>query len=130
MMSGLDKWIPGLDPNNAWMVQVFIVVLITAVVSFIAKRLLLKLAKKVQLTKTLWDDIVFSALSRPAGWIIWIQGLAIIHWLCAEGRLPVAMLVMTYVVLPFLSILMVVALAVAGYLDAWFQLRRKVSTES
>jgi len=60
----------------------------------------------------------------------WIQGLAIIHWLCAEGRLPVAMLVMTYVVLPFLSILMVVALAVAGYLDAWFQLRRKVSTES
>ncbi len=77
MMSVLEKWIPGLDPDNAWMLQVFVIVLITAVISFIAKRLLIKLAKKVGKTKNRWDDIVFTALARPAGWIIWVQGLAI-----------------------------------------------------
>ena len=77
MMSMLEQWIPGLDPDNAWMLQVFVIVLITAVISFIAKRLLMKLAKKVGKTENRWDDIVFTALARPAGWIIWVQGLAI-----------------------------------------------------
>ena len=77
MMFGLDEWIPGLAPEHIWIVQVFTVVLVTAVVSFIVRRLLLKLAKKVQLTENRLDDIVFSAMSRPVGWVIWLQGLAI-----------------------------------------------------
>ena len=77
MMFGLDEWIPGLAPEHIWIVQVFMVVLTTAVVNFIVRRLLLKLAKKVQLTENRLDDIVFSAMSRPVGWVIWLQGLAI-----------------------------------------------------
>jgi MscS family membrane protein len=77
MTFGLEKWIPGLGPDNVWMVQVFVVVLLTALVSFVAKRVLLKLAKKVSMTKNRWDDILFTAMSRPAGWIIWLQGLRI-----------------------------------------------------
>ena len=77
MMFGLDEWIPGLTPEHVWMVQVFTVVLATAVVSFIVRRVLLRLAKKVHLTKNRLDDIVFVAMSRPIGWIIWLQGLAI-----------------------------------------------------
>jgi len=77
MMFGLDEWIPGLTPERAWIVQVFAVVLLTAVASFIVRRLLLKLAEKVQLTENRLDDIVFTAMSRPVGWIIWLQGLAI-----------------------------------------------------
>jgi MscS family membrane protein len=77
MMFGLDEWIPGLTPERAWIVQVFAVVLLTAVVSFIVRRLLLKLAEKVQLTENRLDDIVFTAMSRPVGWVIWLQGLAI-----------------------------------------------------
>ena len=50
MMFGLDEWIPGLTPEHVWMVQVFTVVLATAVVSFIVRRVLLRLAKKVHLT--------------------------------------------------------------------------------
>jgi len=78
MTFGLEKWVPGLGPENVWMVQVFVVVLLTALVSFIVKRLLSKLAKKVGMTKNLWDDIIFTAMARPAGWIIWLQGLSIV----------------------------------------------------
>ena len=77
MMFGLDEWIPGLTPEHVWIVQVFSVVLATAVFSFIVRRLLLKLAKKVHLTENRLDDIAFVAMSRPIGWVIWLQGLAI-----------------------------------------------------
>jgi len=77
MMFGLDEWVPGLMPEHVWMVQVFTVVLVTAVLSLIVRRVLLRLAKKVHLTKNRVDDVVFVAMSRPIGWIIWLQGLAI-----------------------------------------------------
>ena len=76
-MFGLEKWIPGFSPEHSWIVQVFIVVLLTALVSFVVKRLLAKLAKRVNQSENRWDDIIFTALSRPVGWIIWLQGLAI-----------------------------------------------------
>lgn len=77
MMFEMEKWIPGLDPENAWMVQVFVMVLATAVVSFVVRRILAKLASKVSRSDNRWDDILFTAMSRPVGWIIWLQGLAI-----------------------------------------------------
>ena len=77
MMFGLEKWIPGLEPELVWVVQVFVVVLVTALASFVARRLLAKLARKVSATRTRWDDIVFTAMSRPAGWIVWLLGLSI-----------------------------------------------------
>ena len=76
-MFGLEKWIPGLGPEHVWMVQVFTVVLLTALVSFVVRRILVKLAHKVDRTSNRWDDIIFTAMSRPAGWIVWLQGLAI-----------------------------------------------------
>ena len=77
MIFGLDKWIPGVNPEHAWIVQVFIVVLLTALVSLIVRRLLLRLGKKVQQTENRWDDVIYVALARPTGWIVWLQGLAI-----------------------------------------------------
>jgi len=77
MMFDLEKWIPGVGPDNAWIAQVFVLVLVTALISFVAKRLLLKLAKKVNMTQNRLDDIVFTAMSRPLGWFIWLQGLAV-----------------------------------------------------
>lgn len=77
MIFGLDKWIPGLSPENVWIVQVFVVVLATALISFVMRRLLAKLAHKVNTTRTRWDDIIFTSMSRPARWIVWLLGLAI-----------------------------------------------------
>jgi MscS family membrane protein len=76
-MFGLEKWIPGVNPDNAWIVQVFAIVLATALVNLVVRRSLQKLAKRVNQTENRWDDIIFTAMSRPVGWIIWLQGLTI-----------------------------------------------------
>lgn len=56
----------------------------------------------------------------------WLQGLAVIHWLHANGHLPVLAVVGTYVLLVVLNVLLLLALAVLGYIDAWFDYRRRV----
>jgi hypothetical protein len=57
--------------------------------------------------------------------VFWFQGLAILHWLHASGRLPYFVVVMVYAALPFLNLLLVVSLAVVGYMDAWFDIRAR-----
>jgi hypothetical protein len=56
--------------------------------------------------------------------IFWIQGLAIVHWLYAEGRFPAFGLIAVYVLMPILHVMLLMALAAFGYTDAWFRYRR------
>lgn len=58
--------------------------------------------------------------------VFWIQGLAIVHWLHGKGRLPLAAVIAVYALLPFLQVLLMMALAVLGYVDAWFGFRRRM----
>ena len=58
--------------------------------------------------------------------IFWMQGLAIVHWMHAESRLPLMVVIAVYALLPFLQVLLMTALAVFGYTDAWFDLRRRI----
>lgn len=53
--------------------------------------------------------------------VFWVQGIAILHWLRARKRLPVAVLIAAYVLLP----ISVIALAIVGYTDAWFNYRAR-----
>lgn len=57
-----------------------------------------------------------------------LQGLAIAHWLRAAKGLPVVALVSVYVLVlvPLLQALPAIALALIGYLDAWFDIRRRI----
>ncbi|MDX1405189.1 MAG: hypothetical protein R3192_11660 [Woeseiaceae bacterium] len=57
--------------------------------------------------------------------IFWIQGLAMIHWLHAEKRLPLFFVLVVYALVPLLSALPVISLAVVGYIDAWFDFRTR-----
>jgi hypothetical protein len=57
--------------------------------------------------------------------VFWIQGLAILHWLHAEKRLPAVLLVVVYALIPLLSALPVLSFAVVGYTDAWFGYRTR-----
>jgi hypothetical protein len=57
--------------------------------------------------------------------LFWLQGLAIVHWLHAAGRLPVLVVIMVYALIPLLNALLIMALAVVGYIDAWFDFRRR-----
>ena len=73
------------------------------------------------LTASAWlQNLAFVAFM-----MFWLQGLAIIHWLRAERALPVAVVILAYVMLPLLNALLLMALAVVGYIDAWFEFRRR-----
>ena len=56
-----------------------------------------------------------------------LQGLAIGHWFVGKKKLPGGALVAVYVmmILPLLQELVIVILAVVGYMDAWFGFRRR-----
>ena len=62
--------------------------------------------------------------------VFWIQGLAILHWLHAEKRLPAVLLFAVYALVPLLNALPVISLAVVGYSDAWFDFRSRSSRSS
>ena len=59
--------------------------------------------------------------------VFWLQGLAIVHWLYGQKIVPAFVVIVVYVLMLPLSAVIVVALAVVGYIDAWFGLRRRVS---
>jgi len=56
----------------------------------------------------------------------WIQGLALLHFMRAEKLIPSGAVVAVYVLVPLLQVLMITALAVFGYMDAWFGFRRRM----
>jgi len=58
--------------------------------------------------------------------VFWLQGLAIVHWMHAQGLLPLAAVVAVYVLLPLLQVLLITVLAVLGFTDAWFGYRRRM----
>lgn len=59
--------------------------------------------------------------------MFWIQGLALVHWMHAQGQLPLLVVILAYVLLPVLHVFLILALAVLGYTDAWFGYRRRAA---
>jgi MscS family membrane protein len=76
-MIDIEKWIPWLDGEWGWAIQVFIIVLATGFVSFFLKRLLSRTLTRVEGTSTHWDDVIIEAARRPITWAVWLQGLDI-----------------------------------------------------
>jgi len=64
-----------LDQDTIWIAQVFIIVLVTLSVSFIQKRLFLRIARKLQATENLWDDLLINSARKPLGMLIWLVGV-------------------------------------------------------
>ncbi|MDH3266540.1 MAG: DUF2232 domain-containing protein [Gammaproteobacteria bacterium] len=62
--------------------------------------------------------------------IFWLQGLAVVHWMFVDGKLPLFVVIVTYVLMPFLHVFMFLALGVVGYTDAWFRYRRRAAAQS
>jgi uncharacterized protein YybS (DUF2232 family) len=58
--------------------------------------------------------------------IFWLQGLAIVHYMHAQQLIPIHALVAVYVLVPLLQVLIVTVLAIIGYMDAWFDFRRRM----
>ena len=59
--------------------------------------------------------------------IFWLQGLAVLHWLRARGQFPSILLAAVYVLTVLLGPLLVSAVGVMGYTDAWFDYRLRIA---
>ena len=76
-MTEMQNWFPWLNPDLNWIIKVFIIVLATALIGLVVRRVLKKMTTKVDATHNRWDDIVLNALARPITWIVWLEGLHI-----------------------------------------------------
>lgn len=59
-----------------WLLQIFLVVLATLLVSVVTKFLLRRAEKVVSLTTSKWDDALIQAAKRPLSIVIWVVGIA------------------------------------------------------
>ncbi|ODC05190.1 mechanosensitive ion channel protein MscS [Terasakiispira papahanaumokuakeensis] len=64
-----------LPKEYAWVIQLFIVVLLTLTLNYIAKRFFDRLAQRFERTKNQWDDTLLDAARKPLGMLIWLVGL-------------------------------------------------------
>lgn len=74
VMNRVMEW---FEYEHMWVVQVFLVVLLTLVISFFAKRFLHHLDLKTQKTKNLWDDAIIQSLRLPLRGLIWLIGISL-----------------------------------------------------
>ena len=75
----MDNLFPSLDTftkEGLWYTQVFVVVFITLVISFIFRRILNRLNKRFIASQLVWDDALIDALRRPLNMLIWLIGLS------------------------------------------------------
>lgn len=70
------------------------------------------------------DAYVAKLIASSAFFMFWVQGIAIVHRLSESGFVPVFVLVLAYISVVFMVGLPLFALA--GYFDAWFDLRKKL----
>ncbi len=74
-MNELLENLPRLDSQWTWVLTVFVIVLATVLANFFARKLLVRLTAQLTQTRTLWDDVLLEAASRPLTWVIWIIGI-------------------------------------------------------
>ena len=60
---------------ESWVIQVFIVVLCTAVMSITMRRLFERIHRGQKRTATIWDESAFAAIRKPLRAFVWVVGL-------------------------------------------------------
>ncbi len=62
--------------ENRWIVELFVVVFLVLLADFLQRRILNRLAKRLQKTANPWDDALLVAIRRPLSFLIWVLGLS------------------------------------------------------
>ena len=68
--------ITNVGGEEAWIYQMFIVVLVVLTANFILMRVLTRVQKTFDKTKNTWDDALLRALRRPLRLLVWIVGIS------------------------------------------------------
>jgi MscS family membrane protein len=61
---------------EAWVLQVFVVVLVTLAANYVLRRVLRRIERGLEKTRTPWDNALLGAALAPAGVLVWIVGIA------------------------------------------------------
>ncbi|VAW58008.1 Small-conductance mechanosensitive channel [hydrothermal vent metagenome] len=64
-----------LTKETIWVTQIFVIVLLTLLLSFFQKRLFNRIEIKLKKTLNPWDDLLVGSLRRPLGLLIWLLGI-------------------------------------------------------
>jgi len=62
--------------ENAWVYQIFIVVLSVLVANFILMRVFNRIHRRFEKTNNVWDDAILFALRKPVRLLVWIIGIS------------------------------------------------------
>lgn len=74
--SDLTAWLDVFRGKGTWITQVFLVVAGTLLANFVQRRLRLRLQRRLERTRTPWDDAIVDAIGPPLTWLIWVVGIA------------------------------------------------------
>jgi MscS family membrane protein len=66
-----------LGEENIWIINVFLVVFGALMLDFVQRRILNRIVKKLEKTRTLWDDALFESLRQPLSALIWVVGISL-----------------------------------------------------
>ena len=111
-MESITDYLAQWSGEHAWVVHVFIIVLLTLVANFIAKRLLDRVHRQLAKTSTLWDDALIKAARQPLAILIWVIGIS---W-AAEVVQSLSDAVIFSAISPLRDVLVI-------FLLAWFLVR-------
>lgn len=78
LLATLTDWIKNWDLLSEGMrasIGIFALVLLTAIVAFVASRIIFRLEQKCRGTTNLWDDAFLHAVRKPAIGFVWLQGV-------------------------------------------------------
>jgi len=73
-METIQQWWQQLNGSQDWVTQVFVVVFLTLLANFVARKFFDRLERQFAKTKNLWDDAFLWAIRRPARAFILIVG--------------------------------------------------------
>lgn len=63
--------------QNIWIIQIFVTILVTAIIHAVSKRVLYKLAVKAEKTRIIYDEALLKALRSPSAFLIWWMGILV-----------------------------------------------------
>ena len=77
MIEKLQGYLPFLQENDTWILQIFSIVFVALLLDFIQKKILRRIKVQLEKTPNLWDDAFIHAIIKPLSVFIWVFGLSI-----------------------------------------------------
>lgn len=76
MLKSFETWLADITQlESVWWIEIFIVVLGSLLLGYLANKAIFKLERHAEKTKSLWDDALVQASRKPVVFLIWMLGI-------------------------------------------------------